>query len=149
MPFPSVLKSINWKTKLMVLWEFPCMLPVVFVLLPLKFSFSIFTFFYFNYNMTQCGIFEFILSGTLCTSFPRLGRFSTIISSNKFSALFSLLPSGTPIMWVLVCWMLPQWSLKLSSFFKNILSFILFSLDYFYYSSLSSSLSIHSLDSII
>ena len=63
--------------------------------------------------LTMClGIFLlwFILPGTLCTSwtwvaisFPMLGKFSTIISSNIFSGPFSLSsPSGTRIMRMLL-----------------------------------------------
>ena len=58
----------------------------------------------------------FILPGTLCASwtwltisFPTLGKFSTIISLSIFSGPFShSSPSGTPIMWMLVCLMLSQ-----------------------------------------
>uniref|UniRef100_A0A8C6BAV5 Uncharacterized protein n=1 Tax=Monodon monoceros TaxID=40151 RepID=A0A8C6BAV5_MONMO len=72
----------------------------------------------------------FLLPGTLCASWtwvtissPMLGKFLTIISSNIFSGPFSLSsPSGTPIMRML-CLMLSQESLRLSSFL-----FILFSL---------------------
>ena len=47
-------------------------------------------------------------------SFSRLGTFSAIIYSNKFSAPFSLSsPSGTPKMWMLFHLMLSQMSLKL------------------------------------
>ena len=54
----------------------------------------------------------------LTISFPLLGKFSAIISSNFFLGPFlSLLLSGTPIMWILVHLMLPQRSLRLSSFF--------------------------------
>ena len=53
----------------------------------------------------------FILYGTLCTSwtwltisFPMLGKFSTIISSNIFSdPFFFSSSSGTPIIWRFVC----------------------------------------------
>ena len=73
----------------------------------------------------------FIMTGTLCASwtwvaisFPMLGKFSTIISSNIFSGPFFLSsPSGTPIMRISVRLMLSQKSLQLSSFL-----FILFSL---------------------
>ena len=66
----------------------------------------------------------FILYGTLCASwtwmaisFPTLGNFSTIISSNIFSGPFSLSsPSGTPIMRMLLHLTLSQRSLRLSSF---------------------------------
>ena len=64
------------------------------------------------------------LPGTVCASwtwmaisFPMLGKFSTIISSNVFSGPFALSsPSGTPIMRMLLCLMLSQRSLKVSSF---------------------------------
>ena len=73
----------------------------------------------------------FILCRTLCASwtwvaisFPMLGKFSTIISSNIFSAPSSLSsPSETPIMGMLVHLMLSQRSLKLFSFFKVCFSF--------------------------
>ena len=73
----------------------------------------------------------FILYGTLCASwtwltlsFPILGKFSTIISSNIFSVPFFLSSSsGTPIIQMLVHLMLSQRSLRLSS-----ILFILFSL---------------------
>ena len=65
----------------------------------------------------------FILPGTFCTSwtwltisFPMLGKFSAIISSNIFSSPFSP-PSGTPTRQMLVHLMLSQRSLRLSSFF--------------------------------
>ena len=57
-------------------------------------------------------------------SFPILGKFSTIISSNIFSVpFFFSSSSGTPIIRVLVCLMLSQRSLRLSS-----ILFILFCL---------------------
>ena len=79
--------------------------------------------------ITVClGVFllGFILPGTLCAywtwltdSFPMLGKLSDIISSNIFSGPFSLpLPSGTPIMWMLVHLMLSQRSLRLSYFYS-------------------------------
>ena len=66
----------------------------------------------------------FILPGTLCTSwtwltisFPILGKFSALLSSDIFSGPFSpSSPSGMPIMEMLVCLMLSQRSLRLSSF---------------------------------
>ena len=72
-----------------------------------------------------------ILYGTLCASwtcvtvsFPMLGNFSAIISSNIFTGPFCLSsPSGTHIMQMLVHLMLSQRSFKLFS-----LLFILFSL---------------------
>ena len=66
----------------------------------------------------------FILLGTLCAawtwltiSFPMLGKVSAIIFSNIFSDPFCLSSSGTAIMQMLVCLMLSQRYLRLSSFF--------------------------------
>ena len=94
----------------------------------------------------------FILCGTSWTCvaiyFPMLGKFSSIITSSIFLHPFFLSSSsGTPITWMLVCLMLSQWSLRLSS-----LLFILF---YLFYSAsviftiLSSILLIHSSASVI
>ena len=63
----------------------------------------------------------FILPGTLCASltwltisFPMLGKFSAIISSNIFSGPFSFyFPSGTPKMQMFIHLMLSQRSLGL------------------------------------
>ena len=65
----------------------------------------------------------FILYGALCASwtwvaisFPMLGKFSTIISSNIFSDPFFFSSSSrTPIIRILVCLELSQRSLRLSS----------------------------------
>ena len=85
----------------------------------------------------------FILLGTLCScwtwltiSFPLLGKFSAIISSNFFLGPFlSLLFSGTAIMWTSVHLMLPQRSLRLSSLFLVFLfSYILFCVSDFHHS---------------
>ena len=73
----------------------------------------------------------FIIYWTLCTSwiwmsisFPILGKFSTIISSNIFAdPFFFSSSSGTPIIQMLVRLMLSQRSLRLSS-----IPFIVFSL---------------------
>ena len=68
--------------------------------------------------------FEFILYGTLwvswkwvASSFPMLGQFLTIISSKIFSYTFFFSPSSeNPAIWMLVCLMLSQRSLSVSSF---------------------------------
>ena len=74
----------------------------------------------------------FILPGTLCASwilltisFPMLGKFSTVISSDIFSGPLSFSSCGTPIMWMLVCLMLSQRSLRLAChhFFFSIFFF--------------------------
>ena len=68
----------------------------------------------------------FILCGILCflnlsVCFPMLGKF--LASSNIFSGPFSLSsPYGTPMMWMLVCLMLSQRSLRLSSVLLILLS---------------------------
>ena len=71
----------------------------------------------------------FILCGTHCTSwirvrasFPRLGKFSAIISWNIFFCPLLSLPSGTPIIWILVHLTSSQNSLKVSSFVFNLFS---------------------------
>ena len=97
----------------------------------------------------------FILYGTLCASctwvtisFPMLGKFSTIISSNIFSdPFFFSSSSGTPIIQMLVCLVLSQRSLRSFSIF-----FILFSLlcsSAVISTILSSSSLIHSFASVI
>ena len=56
--------------------------------------------------------------------FPRLGKFSVIIFSNRFSVLSSLSSlSGSPLMQMLLFPILSQRSLKLSLFFKILFSF--------------------------
>ena len=55
----------------------------------------------------------------LTVSFPMLGKFSAIISSNIFLSSFSLSSAGTPIMQMLVCLMLSQRTLRLCSFFSS------------------------------
>ena len=82
--------------------------------------------FHFDSLINMClGVFLLgcILYGTLCASwtwltlsFPMLGKFSTTISSNIFSVPFFFFSShGTPIIRMLVCLMLSQTSLRLSS----------------------------------
>ena len=89
-------------------------------------AFNIFSLYLiFDSLINMClGVFllGFILYGTLCTSwtqltisFPMLGKFSTIISSNIFSDhIFFSSSSGTPIIRMLVHLMFSQWSLRLS-----------------------------------
>ena len=70
---------------------------------------------------------EFILYVTLwdswtwvAISYPILGKFFTIISSNIFQCPFLLISfSGMPMIWMLECLALSQRSLRLSSFLFN------------------------------
>ena len=56
-------------------------------------------------------------------SFARLGKFSFIICSNKFSIFCSSSsPSGTPIIWMLERFKMPWRFLSLSSFFRILVS---------------------------
>ena len=58
----------------------------------------------------------------MSNSFARLGKFSFIICSNKFSISYSSSSSGTPIIWTLEHLKLSQRFLSLSSFFWILLS---------------------------
>ena len=101
-------------------------------------------------------IFVFILFGTVCISsiwiflsFPMLGKFSAIMSSNMVSNPFLLSsPSGTPILWLSVSLILSQSSLKLSSlktfFLSHSLSLFFFCSGWVISAALSSILLIHS-----
>ena len=90
------------KDQLLSVWGFPCMLLVVFPLLLL-------IFFVFN----------------LCYfSFSILGKFSAIISSKIFSYhFFFSSSSGIPIIQILVCLILSQRSLRLSSVLFTLFTF--------------------------
>jgi len=83
----------------------------------------------------------FILPGTFCVSwtwliisFPTLGNFSVIISSNISSIPFSLSSPVTPIMQIFVHLLLSQKSQWLSSFLFIIFFYILFSGNEFHHS---------------
>ena len=126
---------------------------MLFVIFPLLLSIIFLSLIFSNF-ITMC-LSVFILYGALCISwtwvaisFPMLGKFSSIISSNIFlGPLFLSCPSGNPIMQMLVCIMLSQRSLRLSSFL-----FVLFSL--FCYAAVNSTIQssrslIHSSASVI
>lgn len=112
---------------LLTLWGLPCKLGTSFVLLFLGFFFFITIFCKFNYNTSGVGLFLSILMGVLYASwiwifvcFPKLGKFSAIISSNKPSAPFSLSSSGTLLQTLLHLMKLLS-SLSLLSWFIDLL----------------------------
>ena len=86
-------------------------------------------------------LFGFILYGILCgssswmsVSFPRLGKFTAIMSSNTFSASLSVSSSfGTSLMQKVPCLMLSQSSLPWSLLIVFIYLFILLKLGDLYY----------------
>ena len=87
-------------------------------------------------NSVYLGMFllGFILYGALCASwtwltvsFYMLGKFSTIISSKIFSYLFFFSSSlGTPIIWMLVCLIVPEVSETTLSSFHSFYFILLF-----------------------
>ena len=115
---------------------FPCMLFRCFPKLLSVFFFFFFLSLVLVSLINMClGVFllGFILYGNHCASwtwvsdsFPMLGKFLAITSSDNFSTTFSLSsPSSTPVMWMLVCLTLSQSSLQLSSFsFQSFISFL-------------------------
>ena len=81
----------------------------------------IFNFWHFNYNMSRWDSLCFL--DPMSVSFPRLGKSSAIISSSTFSASLPLSSRfGTPIIWMLVCFMLFQRSLTLPLILKFLFS---------------------------
>ena len=102
----------------------------------LTLRFFVFNLWHFNYDVSWCGPLYVHLVG-LCTSWncvsissTRLGKFSLIISSNRFQslALFSFW-SGPPVVQMLPS-MLFQKPFKLFSFFFNSFFFLLLSEDW-------------------
>ena len=93
---PFWLAEFLLRNQLLTLWRFLCILFVIFPLLLLIIFLSLI----FVCLITVClsvFLLGFILPGTVCTSwtwealsFPMLGKFSTIISSNTFLCSFSL-----------------------------------------------------------
>ena len=121
MPYSPWACRILLRNQLITLLEFTCMLFIIFHLL-------LFFFFSFNYYVSwhvlpwvysawdTLSILVWASWTWVTASFPMLGMFSAIISSDIFSGSFSLYsPSGTPIMWILVHLILSQRSLSLSS----------------------------------
>ena len=106
---------------------FPIIFKILF--LPLIFGILIFALAWTSFSSSYL---------RLCTSwtwvsvsFPRLGNFSFVFFKYVFFPFLSSL-SRTPIMWMLVCLMLSQGSLKIYSF-KKFFFFLMFSLDNFHY----------------
>ena len=98
-----------------------------------------FNFWQFNYNVSWCELFGFILFGILCASwiwisvcFPSLRKFSAIISLNKLFVAFFLHFLG--LLWC-VCW--PTWFCPLSPLnclhLFSLFFFFLFWLDKFHF----------------
>ena len=118
------------------LWEFHF---ILFVTFPFFYYFIfVFNFHHFDYYVFQCvppwvypawDSFCFLDLGT----FPILGNFSAIISSNIFSGPFYLSSSGTPIMRMLVHLMLSQRSLRLCPFLFILFFYFLFCSSDFHY----------------
>ena len=85
-------------------------------------SLFIFNLWHFNYDVSWCVLFwvQLVwdsLNFCMSISFTKLGKFSFIIFSNKFSTSCSLFsPSGTPMIQMLVCLKLPERLLSLSVF---------------------------------
>ena len=140
------------KDQLLSILGFPCMLLVASSLLP----FNILSLcLIFVSLISMClGVFllRFTLYGTLCASwtwltisFSMLGKFLTIIASKNFSYPFLFSSSGTPIIQVLVHFILSQRSLRLSS--ALFILFTLFCSSEVISTILSSSSLISSLDS--
>ena len=103
---PFWLVEFQLRNQLIMLWEFSYMLFVFFSLV----AFNILCLFliFISASRTWMNI-----------SFPMLGEFLAIMSSNIFLGPFSLSsPSGTPLMQILVHLMLPQKSLRLPSIFS-------------------------------
>ena len=120
------------KNQLITLWGFLFILFFYFSLV--AFNIFSFTFFFSLINMgVDMLLLVFILYVSLCASwtcmtvsFPMLGKFSAIISSNTFSDSFFFSGlSGTPIKWILVHLKLSQKCLRHYSFLLILLSFFL------------------------
>lgn len=132
MPFPYDVQSFCWE----ICWWFmglPLNVTICFSLTDFKILFLSLTFeILIIMSCLGVDILVIILYGILWASwtwmsisFLRLRKFSTLISSNKFSAPFSLSsPCGTLIIQILFHLMLSYRSLKLSSFFKILVFFL-------------------------
>jgi len=103
-PAEFLLQSANglWESLVCNLLLFPC----CFKISLLSFNYS-----HFNYSVSWCSplwvdpIWDSLCLLNLHVFFPsRLGKLSAIMSSNMFEPHLSLSPpSGTPIVWILVC----------------------------------------------
>ena len=109
---------------------------LVFLLLPLRFSVLTFAILIMIHLCMR--LFVFILFTTLCASyictsvsFLRLGKFSVLMSSNKFSTPFCLSFLLLGPIEILMCLMCFQGSLKLFPFF-SVCFFLLFWFPLFY-----------------
>ena len=107
------------------LWELLCRLTLCFFLAAFKILSSSLTFGILIMMCLGVLLFGSSLFGTLCAhwtylsiSFTKLGKFSLIIFSDKFSiSCFSFSPSGTPMIQLLIHLEMSQRLLSLSSFF--------------------------------
>ncbi|KAF6099747.1 hypothetical protein HJG60_011485 [Phyllostomus discolor] len=94
----------------------------------------------------EVGLFGFLLIGTLCVSWIsvtlsliKLGKYSIITFSSRFSIPCSSSTSGTPIIWILLCFMLSCSSLNTSLFFLSLFFFSCSFSEGFFFSTLPSS----------
>ena len=120
----------------LIAWlELTCSLLSVSSLLSLRFTLPL-GIYHFNYN----GLFLFLLIGTLCPSWTcmnfsliKLRKFSIITFSNRFYIpCSSSCPSGIPIIWILLFFMLPWTSFNSFSFFLSLFFLFLLFLGVFF-----------------
>ena len=117
-------------------WEFPCIFFPCHFSFPCWFQYFIFVFNFcqFDYYVSWCAPLWvnpawYSASWTWLTiSFPMLGNFSAIISSNIFFQVPFLSPFGIPVMQIFVPLVLSQKSLRLFSFLKKKKFFFLYSI---------------------
>ena len=114
------------------LWEIPYLLFVIFSCC-LQYSFSVFNFCQFDYYVSWCvppwiyPVWDSLRFLDLLDYFLlHVREVFTYYIFKYFGGSFLSSPSGTPIMQMLVCLMLSQRSLRLSSFFFIIFSIFCF-----------------------